>query len=283
MRVSAARNGEGRRDRDEAVRLCRRVYDRGVNFIDVANIYGYGQCEEILREALHPYPDDLLITTKAGFKPGQIKPGESSLPPLGTPEHIKEECHLSLRRLGLDVIDLYQVHVPDPNVPYEDTVGAFADLQREGKIRHIGVSNVTLEQLTTARSVCEVASVQNAYSVARRRSDDVLRACEGQGIPFLPHSPNILGPAVAFGSAASATEREPTVAERVATDIATAHGVSWPQVAVAWLLAKSPVMLPIPGTSKLAHVDDNVDTAWLCLTDDEIGRLERVTTADAGA
>ena len=180
MRVSGARNAEGVRDRDEATRLYRRVYERGINFIDVANIYGYGECEEILAEALHPYPDDLLIGTKAGFKPGKIPPGERSLPPLGTPEHIREECEKSLQRLRVDTIDLYQVHVADPAVPYEDTVGAFVELQREGKVRHIGVSNVNLELLATAQSLCEVVSVQNAYNVARRGSEDVLRAVQNK-------------------------------------------------------------------------------------------------------
>jgi pyridoxine 4-dehydrogenase len=139
MRISGARNGEGMRDREVARALVRRVVDRGINLIDTANIYGYGESEEIIADALHPYPADLLITTKAGFKPGKIAPGKASLPPLGTPEHIREECEKSLRRLRVDAIDLYQVHVPDPAVPYEDTVGVFADLQREGKVRHVGV------------------------------------------------------------------------------------------------------------------------------------------------
>ncbi len=192
MRASGARNAEGVRDRDEAIALYRRVYERGVNFIDVANIYGYGECEEILAEALHPYPDDLLIGTKAGFRPGKVEPGKTSLPPLGRPEHIREECDKSLRRLRVDTIDFYQVHVPDPDVPYEETVGAFVELQQAGKVRHIGVSNVTLDHLTTAQSLCEVVGVQNAYNVGRRGSEGVLRACAQQGVPFIPHSPNIL-------------------------------------------------------------------------------------------
>ena len=273
MRVSAARNAEGRRDRAEAVKLYRRAYERGVNFVDVANIYGYGECEEILAEALHPYPDDLLIGTKAGFRPGKIEPGQSSLPPLGRPEHIKSECEISLRRLRLDCIDLYQVHVPDPQVPWAETVGAFADLQREGKVRHIGVSNVSVGQLAEAQSLCEVVSVQNAYNLARRASEDVLVACEGQGIVFIPHSPNILGPAVPFG-AAGTVEREPTPAEALVAAIAATHGVSTQQVAVAWLLERSPLMLPIAGTSKISHLDDNIDTAWLRLSAEEVSRID---------
>ena len=262
MRVSGARNTAGVRDRDEAIRLYRRVYERGVNFIDVANIYGYGECEEILAEALHPYPDDLLVGTKAGFRPGKIEPGMRSLPPLGRPEHIREECEKSLRRLRVDRIDLYQVHVPDPDVPYEETVGAFVELQHEGKVRDIGVSNVTLEHLADAQALCQVVSVQNAYNVGRRRSEEVLRVAEEQGIAFIPHSPNILAG---------------TAAEPIVTDIAASRDVSPQQVAVAWLLTRSPVMVPIPGTSKLSHADDNIDAAWLGLTTDELTRLD---TAD---
>lgn len=261
MRVSGARNPEGVRDRAEAVTLVRTVHDRGVNFFDTANIYGYGQSEEIIAEALRPYPDDLFITTKAGFKPGKIEPGKSSLPPLGRPEHIKEECDKSLARLGLDVIPLYQVHVPDPDVPYAETVGAFVELQQAGKVRHIGVSNVDLDQLAVAQSLCTVVSVQNFYNVARRTSEPVLRACEEQGIVFIPHSPNILGQ----GEAATAV-----------AEIAAAHGVSTQQVAVAWLLAHSSAAAPIPGTQSVAHAGDNVDTAWLRLDDDELARLDAV-------
>jgi aryl-alcohol dehydrogenase-like predicted oxidoreductase len=266
MRASGARNAEGVRDRGEAVRLYRRVVDRGVNFLDVANIYGYGECEEILAEALHPYPADLLVGTKAGFRPGKLEPGMRSLPPLGRPEHIREECEKSLRRLRVDCIDLYQVHVPDPDVPYAETVGAFVELRDEGKIRHIGVSNVTLDHLAIAQELCTVVSVQNAYNVGRRRSEDVLRACSDRGIAFIPHSPNILA-----GSDA----------EAVVADVAIARGVSPQQVAVAWLLAHSPVMVPIPGTSKITHADDNIDAAWLELTADERARLDEAGASTA--
>jgi pyridoxine 4-dehydrogenase len=267
MRVSGARNAEGVRDRDEAARLYRRVVDRGVNFLDVANIYGFGECEEILAGALAPYPSDLLVGTKAGFRSGmKLEPGMRSLPPSGRPEDIKAECEQSLRRLRVDCIDLYQVHVPDPDVPYAETVGAFVDLRDAGKVRHIGISNVTLDHLATAQSLCTVVSVQNAYNVGRRRSEDVLRACEEQGIAFVPHSPNIL----------AGSDAETTVAE-----VALARGVSPQQIAVAWLLAHSPVMVPIPGTSKLAHADDNLDAAWLELTDEERERLDAAGVATA--
>jgi pyridoxine 4-dehydrogenase len=275
MRVSAARNAEGKRDPAEAVALYRRVYERGVNFIDVANIYGYGECEALLAEALYPYPSDLLIGTKAGFKPGKMEPGQRSLPALGRPDHIKAECELSLERLRLDCIDLYQVHVPDPEVPYAETVGAFAELQQAGKIRHIGVSNVSVDQLAEAASICEVVSVQNAYNLARRGAEEVVEACEERGIVFIPHSPNILGPALPFG-ALGTIEREPTPAEKLVADIAASHDVSTQQVAIAWLLARSPIMVPIPGTSKIGHLDDDVDAAWLHLTADDLARLDEV-------
>jgi pyridoxine 4-dehydrogenase len=259
MRVSGARNAAGVRDRAEAIRIYRRAYERGVNFIDTANIYGYGESEEILAEALSPYPDDLVIATKAGFRPGKIEPGQTSLPPRGDPVHIKEECDKSLRRLRLDHIDLYQVHVPDPGVPYEETVGAFVELQRAGKVRHIGVSNVTLEQLAVARSLCTVVSVQNAYNVGTRISESLLAACEEAGMAFLPWKP---------------VQLEGTPAAAVAESIAEERGITSQQVALAWALAHSPAMLPIPGTSKVAHLDANIDAAFVELSEDEIGRLE---------
>jgi aryl-alcohol dehydrogenase-like predicted oxidoreductase len=261
MRVTGARNTAGVRDRAEAIRIYRRAYERGVTFIDTANIYGYGESEEILAEALHPYPDDLVIGTKAGFRPGKIEPGKTSLPPLGQPGHIKEECDKSLRRLRLDHIDLYQVHVPDPGVPYEDTVGAFAELQQAGKVRHIGVSNVTLEQLAVARSLCTVVSVQNAYNVGTRTSENLLEACEEAGMAFLPWKP---------------IQLEGTPAAVAAEKIAAERGITNQQVALAWALAHSPAMLPIPGTSKLAHLDENIDAAFVELSKDEIARLESV-------
>jgi pyridoxine 4-dehydrogenase len=209
MRVSGARNAAGARDRAEAIKIYRRAYERGINFIDTANIYGYGESEEILAEALYPYPGDLVVGTKAGFRPGKIEPGKTSLPPLGHPGHIKEECDKSLRRLRLDHIDLYQVHVPDPGVPYEDTVGAFAELQQAGKVRHIGIQ---------------------------------------------------------LGGTPAAVAAE---------EIADERGITSQQVALAWALAHSPAMLPIPGTSKLPHLDENIDAAFIELSRNEVARLER--------
>lgn len=263
MRVSSARNAAREIDRREALRLCRRVYDRGVNFFDVANIYGYGECEKMIAEALYPYPADLIIATKAGFEPGELKPGMRSLPPKGDPAHIIEECEKSLTRLRLDRIDLYQVHVPDPAIPFEETVGAFVDLQRTGKIRYVGVSNVSLEQLEIARSLCDVVSVQNRYNLGFRQSEDVLSTCEKAGIAFLPYAPVKLRDA----------------ALQTAQAIASAHDASAQQVALAWLLRRSPAMLPIPGTSSIVHADENIDAAWLAITDDEAERLDHSAVA----
>jgi aryl-alcohol dehydrogenase-like predicted oxidoreductase len=264
MRISGARNAEGGRDREVARALVRRVVERGVTVIDTANIYGYGESEEIIAEALFPYPEDLLITTKAGFKPGKITPGETSLPPLGRPDHIREECEKSLRRLRVDAIDLYQVHVPDPAVPYEDTVGAFADLQREGKVRHIGVSNVSPEQLAAAQSICEVVTVQNRYNVGDRASEAMVALCEQQGIVFFPWQP---------------VAPEDEGVRRALAVVAQARGVSVQQVALAWLLAHSKVVVPIPGTTNIDHLDDNVDAAWLSLDDTNIATLNAAAAA----
>jgi pyridoxine 4-dehydrogenase len=262
MRISGARNALGVRDREVARALVRRVVDRGVNLIDTANIYGYGESEEIIAEALHPYDSALLITTKAGFKPGKIAPGGTSLPPLGTPEHIREECEKSLRRLRVDAIDLYQVHVPDPAVPYEDTVGAFADLQREGKVRHVGVSNVSAEQLGVAQSICDVVTVENRYNVGDRYSETMVALCEQQGIAFFPWQP--------------VAPEGPGVRRSLAV-VAAAHEVSVQQVALAWLLAHSDIVVPIPGTTNIDHLDDNIDAAWLSLDAADIATLDAAT------
>jgi len=259
MRISSARNAEGNVDRVEAVKLSRRVYERGVNFYDAANIYGYGACEEILAEALHPYPKDLLIATKAGYATIPMEPGMRVLPANGRPEHIKEECDKSLKRLKIDCIDLYQIHTPDPAVPYADTVGAFADLQKAGKCRHVGLSNVTVEQLRIAQGVCKVVSVQNRYNLGNRSSEAVLEACEADDIAFLPFRPVIL---------------KDTPAAAVSAEIAASHGVTTQQLAIAWLLQHSKKMLPIPGTSKVAHAEENIDAAWIRLDDAEVKRLD---------
>ena len=262
MRIASAKDADGNRSQAAAITLCRGVAAQGVSFFDTANIYGYGASEEIIAEALSPYPEELLITTKSGFKPGRMTPGMNRLPSLGTPEHIRQECETSLRRLRLECIELYQVHVPDPDVPYAETVGAFSELQREGKVKHIGISNVDLEHLAIARSVCEVVSVQNSYSLVDRASDDVLAECEASGIVFIPHTPSIRK-----GSPVAGTLGE--VAEELSASPA--------QVAIAWLLARSPVMLPIPGTRNLAHAIENAQAGAVILSDAQIARLDQAS------
>jgi pyridoxine 4-dehydrogenase len=265
MRVQDARRATGHSDRTQAVELVMGVHDRGVQFFDTADIYGRGRSEEILAAALAPYASDLLVATKAGFEPGELAPGQRMLPANGRPEHIREACHASLRRLQVDCIDLYQVHTPDPQVPWAETVGAFADLQQAGKVRMVGVCNVSLEQLREALTIVRVVSVQNRYSVGDRRSEAVLEACEQEGIAFLPWAP-MLG-----------VEGRPVAA--AVAEIAASRGVSAQQVALAWLLQRSPALLPIPGTSQLRHADENIDAAWLALTPDEVDRLEAASRA----
>ena len=259
MRVSSARNAGGTRDRAEAVRLCRRAYDRGIRFFDTADIYGLGESEAIIAEALHPYPADLVIGTKAGYRPARISAGHATMPPAGRPEAIKAQCERSLTALGLDCLPLYQVHAPDPEIPYADTLGAFRDLQQEGKVAHIGVCNVSTAQLELARDMFPVVSVQNRYNASDRAFEDVLVAAEQAGIPFLPWQPIAV---------------TPNLAGRTVTEVATGMGVLPQQVALAWLLRRSPMMLPIPGTSKVAHLDDNVDGVWVSLSEEDYARID---------
>jgi len=259
MRISGARNAEGVRDRDEARRLIRQVVDRGVNFIDTANIYGYGQSEEIIAEALYPYPSDLVITTKAGFKPAKIMRGHATLPVSGHPDHIREECEKSLVRLRVEAIDLYQMHVPDPNIPYDETLGAFVELQHAGKVRHIGISNVSLEQLDLAAAMFSVASVENRYNAGDLNAGRVLAACVERGIAFLPWAPIIMD-SDRVGS--------------VVAGIAAAHGATTQQVALQWLLQRAPNIIPIPGTSQVSHADENIDAAWLALDAADIAAID---------
>jgi pyridoxine 4-dehydrogenase len=254
MRISGARDAAGVRDRETARQLVRRAVDRGVNFIDTANIYGYGESEEIIAEALHPYPSDVVITTKAGYLPGKVLRGHITLPPKGDPEHIRTECEKSLRRLRVDTIDLYQVHAPDPTVPYAETIGAFVELQRAGKVRHIGISNVTADQLAFAQQECNVVTVQNRFNAGDCTSDDVVSACEAQGIGFMPWAPILLSNRRVIATVDA---------------VAATHGATAQQVALQWLLHRSPNMLPIPGTSQIAHLDSNIDSAWLTLTSAE--------------
>jgi pyridoxine 4-dehydrogenase len=241
-------------DRETAKSVLRHALERDVNFIDTADSYGPDVSEELIAEALFPYPAGLVIATKGGF----LRSGPGEWTPDGRPAHLRGVLEGSLRRLRLDRIDLYQLHRPDPKVPYAESVGALAELQRSGKIRHIGVSNVSVEQLALARSIVPVVSVQNRYNYEDRSSEDVLDACTKDGLAFLPWAP--VGGSSPF--------KQQTL-ERLARD----HHATPLQIALAWLLKRSPVMLPIPGTGSIAHLDENIAAAAIHLSDEEFRAL----------
>jgi pyridoxine 4-dehydrogenase len=241
-------------DPETATAVLRRAVDLGVDFIDTANSYGPNVSEELIAEALHPYPGGLVIATKGGL----TRSGPNEWSPDCRPEHLREACEGSLRRLRLERIDLYQLHTVDPDVPFEESVGALAELRDEGKIAHVGLSNVNTEQLTRAREIVPIVSVQNRYSIEDRDSEPVLAECEVQGIMFIPWFPLAAGGLAADG---------PIVR------IAQAHDATPFQVAIAWLLARSPVMLPIPGTSSVEHLEQNVAAAGLRLAQEEFEEL----------
>lgn len=242
-------------DVEAARRLLRRIVELGVDFIDTADSYGPGTSERLIAEALHPYPPGLVIATKGGI----VRPGPGRWEPDGRPQHLRAACLASLARLRLERIDLYQFHLVDPAVPIEESIGELARLREEGKVRHIGVSNVNLHQLERARSVTEIVSVQNRYNVADRGSDPVLAACERDGLAFIPWSPLTQSPKDAGAVRRAALERW-----------ASRREVSFAQAATAWLLARSNVMLPIPGTSNITHLEDNVLAGELRFTPEEL-------------
>jgi aryl-alcohol dehydrogenase-like predicted oxidoreductase len=241
-------------DHDESIAVLRRAVELGVNLIDTADSYGPYVSEQLIAEALHPYPEGLVIATKGGL----TRTGPGEWPRDGRPEHLRQACEGSLERLRVDRIDLYQLHAPDPEVPYEESVGALKELQDEGKIRQIGVSNVSVDQLATARAIVDVVSVQNRFNLGDRHSADVLEVCQREGIAFIPWFPLDAGALAEPGGAAA------EVAER--------HGVTPAQVALAWLL-RTPATLPIPGTSSVAHLEENLAAANLQLTDEEVDQL----------
>jgi pyridoxine 4-dehydrogenase len=243
------------RDRENALAVLRRAAELGVNLIDTSNAYGPEINERQIAEALHPYREGLVIATKGGLR----RTRSGGWPEDGRPEKLREACEGSLARLRLDRVDLYQLHAPDPEVPIEESVGELARLREEGKIRHVGLSNVSLSELERARQVVPVVSVQNRYSLAERSSDDVLEACEREGLAFLPWFP------LASGSLARQGGRVDQVAERI--------GATPAQVALAWLLHRSPVMLVIPGTSSLEHLDENIAARDVQLSDENFAAL----------
>jgi pyridoxine 4-dehydrogenase len=248
-------------NRAEAIRVLRRALELGIDFIDTADSYGPHVSEEIIAEALHPYPTGLVIATKGGFD----RPGPDQWVENGRPEHLKSTCEGSLRRLRLDRIDLYQLHRIDPKVPAEDQLGALKDLQAQGKIRHIGLSEVKVRQIQQAQTIVPIVSVQNRYSVTDRGSEDVLEYCEKQHIAFIPWFPLAAG---RLTGASSPINR-----------VATRSKATPSQVALAWLLSRSPVMLPIPGTSSVEHLEENVAAAGLKIDQDAMRELNEMTPA----
>jgi pyridoxine 4-dehydrogenase len=236
-------------DRDEAKAVLHRAIDLGINFIDTADSYGPHVSEELIGETLYPYPDDLVIATKGGLE----RTGPGRWPVNGRPEHLIEACEGSLRRLKLDQIPLYQFHRPDPAVPLEDSVGALVTLKEQGKIRHIGLSNVTEDQLRRAQRLTPIVSIQNRYNVDDRGSDSLVDLCEQEQMVFLPWAP------------IQNLDRN-----RVVQEVAQGYAATPRQIVLAWLLARSPQILPIPGTGSVAHLQDNVAAAAIKLTPAEV-------------
>jgi pyridoxine 4-dehydrogenase len=244
-------------DRENALRVLRRAVELGVNFIDTADAYGPEVNELQIAQALYPYPQGLVIATKGG----NTRPGPGKWEPDCRPERLKRCCEESLRRLRLDTIDLYQLHTVDERVPFADQAGALRDLRDEGKIRHAGLSNVTLQQVAQAQEIVPIASVQNRYNLAYRgESEGIIDYCEREGIAFLPWFP------LGANAADIADNTEVQI-------VAKAHGANVHQIALAWLLARSRAMLPIPGTSSLAHLEQNLAAAEIRLTDEDLVRL----------
>jgi aryl-alcohol dehydrogenase-like predicted oxidoreductase len=251
----ALRLRPGPADRANSIAVARRAVELGVRLIDTADAYYLGQNEELLAEALHPYPADLVIATKGG----QVHPGNDWIP-LGRPEYLRQQTELSLRRLRVDTIDLYQLHRIDPTVAFEDQIGALKRLRDDGKVRHVGLSEVSVDELVLASRIVPIVSVQNLYNLTDRGAEDVLEHCEREGIAFLPWLP------VKPSTAAGGNDPLARIAARL--------GASPAQVALAWLLQRSPVMLPIPGTSSLAHLAENVAAAGFELSTEDIRVLD---------
>jgi pyridoxine 4-dehydrogenase len=242
-------------DPQAAEDVLRRVVEVGINLIDTADAYGPGVNEDQISSALYPYPEDLVIATKGGL----VRPGPGRWQTNGRPQHLREACEGSLRRLRVDTIDVYQLHRPDSRVPFEDSVWALAELRDEGKIRHVGLSNVGVRELVMALDIVPIVSVQNRYNLTDRSSEAVIETCEREGIAFIPWFPLATGKLASPGGDLD--------------EIASRHEATPAQVALAWLLAKSPVMLPIPGTSSVQHLEENVAATELRLSEDEVAAL----------
>ncbi|GGJ27118.1 aldo/keto reductase [Paenibacillus hunanensis] len=247
------------KDPDEAVRVLQRAVELGVNFIDTADSYGPFVAEQLIRKALHPYKDDLVIATKAGL----TRSGPNDWRPVGRPEYLRQQAELSLRHLGLERIDLFQLHRIDPKVPLEDQLGELEKLRQEGKIRHIGLSEVSVEELHKASKITKIASVQNLYNLSTRKAEDLLEEAEKHDIAFIPWFP------LATGKLAREGGPLDEISKRLDAKPA--------QVALAWLLRRSPVILPIPGTSTVSHLDENIEAAHLQLSDEDFETLDKLS------
>jgi aryl-alcohol dehydrogenase-like predicted oxidoreductase len=245
-------------DRDQAIAVLRRAVELGVDLIDTADSYGPYVSEELIRIALHPYPSQLVIATKAGL----VRTGPNLWFPVGRPEYLRQECEMSLRRLRLEQIPLFQLHRIDPQVPLEEQVGELATLQSEGKIRFIGLSNVSVDQIRAARAVVAIATVQNRYNLVDRGSEAVVEHCERERIGFIPWFP------LATGALSRHDGLLTAFSERLSATPS--------QVAVAWLLRRSQVILPIPGTASVAHLEENLEAALIGLTDDQVAELGKL-------
>ena len=243
------------KDHDEAVRVLKRAVELGVTFFDTADSYGPEVAENLLHEALHPYGDDVVIATKAGL----TRQGPDVWTPVARPAYLRQQAEMSLRRLGVDRIDLFQLHRIDPDTAFEDQIGELKNLQDEGKIRHVGLSEVSVDQVEAAQKIVPIVSVQNLYNIANRSSEALLDWSTENGVGFIPWFPLATGKLSGEGSPLS--------------ELAKKHGVSPAQLALAWLLKRSPMMLPIPGTSSVAHLEDNLAGASIELTEDEFEAL----------
>jgi len=252
MRVTGSGIWGPPKSRDDAKAVLRRLPDLGVNFIDTADSYGPEVSEELIAEALHPYPDDLVIATKGGL----TRSGPNRWSPNGRPEHLVAACEGSLRRLRLDQIPLYQFHAPDPKVPYEESLGAIVELKKQGKIRHIGLSNVTEARIRVAQQLTPIVSIQNRYNVDDRDSESIVDLCEQEQMAFLPWAPI---------REAGANNAVSAIAERMGAPVR--------QVVLAWLLARSPQMLPIPGTGSVSHLEENMAAVDLALSQADVASL----------
>jgi aryl-alcohol dehydrogenase-like predicted oxidoreductase len=244
-------------DKDEAIRAVRHAIDLGVDFIDTADSYGPFISELLLKEALYPYPANLVIATKAGH----TRPSPAEWVPVGRPEYIRQQCELSLRNLAVERIDLFQIHRLDPHIPIADQIGTLRQLQKEGKVRAVGLSNATLEDIEQAAALITLVSIQLRYSVANRKNENVLKYCENKGLAFIPWAPMNAG--------------DLAVVEGPLKAIATQVGGSPAQVALAWLLQRSPVVLPIPGSASVLHVEENCNAAGIRLSEDQMARIDQ--------